>query len=289
MTKSATTAQGFKAGKASKAAIALAVAGLMLATTGCNKLVARDQLNKGVQAYKANRFEQAENFFKNAIAKDPDLAVAKLYLATACFSQYVPGGDSPENKQKADCAIQQYKSVLDASPNQQTKVLSIKGLASIYFSMKNFDEAKKWDMEAVKADPNDPENYYSAAVVDWTETYVPRMEARNKAGITKPDEPIKDKKLCEEIKTKNGDKVDEGIDLLNKALTKRKDYEDALSYLNLLYREKADIECGDADARKADLAKADDYVQQVMTIKKIKLEKANEQHGGGIVLDQPKQ
>jgi tetratricopeptide (TPR) repeat protein len=288
MTKSANaqTRKGL-AKSLGKATVALGLAAMMLATTGCNKLLARDKLNKGVQAYKANRFEQAEDFFRKAISMDPELAVAKLYLATACFSQYVPGGDSPENKQKADCAIEQYKSVLESTPNQQTKVLSIKGLASIYFSMKDFENAKGWDKKAIEADPNDPENYYSAAVVDWTESYVPRMEARNKAGITKPEDPIKDKKLCEEIKDKNEQRVQEGIDLLNKALTIRKDYEDAMSYLNLLYRERADIECGDPDARKADLDKADDYVQQVMNIKKIKAEKANEQHG--IVLDQPKQ
>jgi len=259
------------------------VAAMMLATTGCDKLRARDQLNKGVQAYKASRFEQAVEHFKNANQLDPNLTVAKLYLATACVAQYVPGGDSPNNLQLANCAIDEYKVVLDADKgNKNTQLLSLKGLASLYFNMKKFDEAKEYDKKAIEVDPSDPENYYSVGVVDWKESYVPRMESRQKLGL-KLDEPIKDKKVCEEIKEKNQDRVKEGIEMLEKAISLRKDYDDAMAYLNLMYRERADIQCGDSEARAADLKLADDMVAKTMEVKKVKAEKANEQHG--IVLD----
>ena len=61
-------------------------AAVLLASSGCAKLQARDQLNKGVKAYKASRFEQAVENFKNANQLDPNLTVAKLYLATACVA-----------------------------------------------------------------------------------------------------------------------------------------------------------------------------------------------------------
>ena len=35
----------------------VALSAALLMSTGCNKLRARDQLNKGVQAYKAARYE----------------------------------------------------------------------------------------------------------------------------------------------------------------------------------------------------------------------------------------
>jgi tetratricopeptide (TPR) repeat protein len=264
-------------------AVAGALAATVLATTGCDKLRARDQLNKGVQAYKASRFEQAVEHFKNANQLDPSLTVAKLYLATACVAQYVPGGDSPNNLQLANCAIDEYKVVLDADKgNKNTQLLSLKGLASLYFNMKKFDEAKDYDKKAIEVDPNDPENYYSVAVVDWTQSYVPRMEARQRLGL-KLDEPIKDKKVCEDIKEKNQERVKEGIEMLEKAISLRKDYDDAMAYLNLMYRERADIQCGDPEARSADLKLADDMVAKTMEVKKVKAEKANEQHG--IVLD----
>ena len=263
----------------------LMIAAMLLATSGCTKLRARDQLNKGVQAYKASKFESAINNFKKAIEYDPSLAVAKLYLATACVAQYVPGGDTPENVRYAECAIEQYKNVLqEEGAPKATQVLATKGLASLYFNMKKFDEAKDYDKKAIELDPNDADNYYAVAVIDWTQSYVPRMEARGKLGL-KPDDPIKDKKVCEEVKTKNEDRVKEGVEMLDKAMSLRKDYDDAMAYQNLMYRERADIQCGDADARAADLKAADDMVQKTMAVKKMKAEKANEQHG--IVLDQP--
>jgi tetratricopeptide (TPR) repeat protein len=254
---------------------------------GCSKLQARDQLNKGVQAYKANKFETAIEHFKNAIQYDPSLTVAKLYLATACSTQYVPGADNPENKRNAECAIEQFQKVLeDPNVTQANKVLSLKGLASLYLNMNDFEKAKEYNRKAIDADPTDADNYSSIAVIDWTQTYKPRIELRTSLGLKDPAQPIKDKKACEELKAKNWDKVEEGIQMLNKALDIRKDYDDAMAYINLLYRERADIQCGDAAAREADNKTADEWVEKAKATRQAKAEKAKEQHG--IVLEQQK-
>jgi len=73
--------------------------------------------------------------------------------------------------------------------------------------------------------------------------------------------------------------------MLNKALEQRKDYDDAMAYLNLLYRQRADQQCPDTETAMADLKAADDWVTKAMDTKKQKAAKASEQHG--IVLDQP--
>jgi tetratricopeptide (TPR) repeat protein len=132
-------------------------------------------------------------------------------------------------------------------------------------------------------DPNDPEPYYSIAVIDWTETYQPRMEERAKLGL-KPQDPLKDKKVCEKLRATNQEKVAEGIQMLDKALQLRPDYDDAMAYLNLMYREKADIECTDEAARAADLKTADEWVDKTMATKKIKAEKAA---GPGGITNEP--
>jgi hypothetical protein len=127
-------------------------------------------------------------------------------------------------------------------------------------------------------------------VIDWTQTYQPRMEARAKLGM-KPDEQLsaKDKnqkKACEDIKQKNAANIQEGIDALGKALQLRPDYDDAMAYMNLMYREKADVECDDPAARAADLKTADEWVDKTMATKKAKAEK---QPGAqGITMDQQK-
>ena len=68
--------------------------------------------------------------------------------------------------------------------------------------------------------------------------------------------------------------VEDGITNLQKAMQLRPDYDDAMAYLNLLYRQRAEYECDNADARKADLKTADDWVDKTMATKKAKAEKA---------------
>src|SRR5690349_24452435 len=97
----------------------VALAGAMaiaLTATGCDKLKARDQLNKGVASYKNARYEQAIGHFKNAVTLDPGLQNAKIYLAAAYLAQYIPAVDSPENLQNANAAIQQYMALLQRNP-----------------------------------------------------------------------------------------------------------------------------------------------------------------------------
>jgi tetratricopeptide (TPR) repeat protein len=260
-----------------------AVAGTILcvlAATGCDKLRARDQINKGVASFKNAQYERATEHFKEAVALDPSLQNARLYLAAAYTAQYIPGVESPDNMQVANNAIEQYKTVLEKDP---TNANSVKSLAGLYFNMKRFDEAKEYNHKAIQLDPNDPEAYYSIGVIDWTEAYQPRMEERAKLGL-RPDEPLKDKKLCAKLRDEHGAIIQDGLDSLNKAIQLRQDYDDAMAYMNLLYREKADRECDDPDQRAADLKTADEWVDKTMIAKKNKAEK----QGGpnGITMDQ---
>ncbi len=269
--------------------LTLAAAALALfSAVGCNKLRARDQLNKGVTAYKNAKYEEAIDDFQHATALDPSLINAKMYLATAYAQQYIPGADTPDNNKMAEEAIKQYQSVLEMNPARDQKVNAAKGIAYLYLNMKKFDDAKKYYRMAADLDPNDPEPYYSVGVIDWTACYQPRMEERAKLGL-KPDEELsaknKDqKKVCEELKAKNEPLIDEGIENLNKAIQLRSDYDDAMAYLNLMYREKADVECDDLDARQQDLKTADHWVDETLATKKAKAEKQPGQQG--ITMDQ---
>jgi tetratricopeptide (TPR) repeat protein len=273
--------------------ITLAAAALALCSSvGCNKLLARDQLNKGVESYKNNHYEQAIGHFQKAVELDPSLINARMYLATAYVSQYIPGVDSPDNLATADSAIKEYQTVIDANPARDQKVNAAKGIAYLYLNEKKWDDAKKYYRMASDLDPNDPEPYYSVGVIDWTACYQPRMEERQKLGM-KPEENLNPKnkdqaKVCSELKAKNTPAIQEGIDSLTKAIQIRPDYDDAMAYLNLMYREKGDVECDDLAARAEDLKTADHWVDETLRVKKAKADKAAQSAGGGIVLDQPK-
>ena len=264
----------------------------LFSSVGCDKLRARDQLNKGVEAYKNNHYEQAIDHFQQAVRLDPSLINARMYLATAFVSQYIPGVDAPDNLRTAQQAIDEYQKVIDANPSRDQKVNSAKGIAYLYLNEKKWDEAKKYYRMASDLDPNDPEPYYSIGVIDWTAAYQPRMEERAKLGM-KPEENLnpknKDqKKVCEELKAKNASAIQEGIDSLNKAIQLRPDYDDAMAYLNLMYREKGDVECDDLPARAEDLKTADHWVDETLRVKKAKAEKAAQNSQGGITMDQSK-
>ena len=270
------------------AAVALA----LFSSVGCDKLKARDQLNKGVKAYKDNHYEQAITHFQNAVNLDPALINARMYLATAYVSQFIPGIDSPENLRTAQQAIDEYQKVIDANPSRDQKVNSAKGIAYLYLNQKKWDDAKKYYRMASDLDPNDAEPYYSVGVIDWSACYQPRMEERAKLGL-KPDEHLsaknKDqKKLCEDLKVKNGPAIQEGIDTLDKAIKLRDDYDDAMAYMNLMYRERADVECDDEAARAADLKTADGWVDKAMQAKQARAAKAAAAQGGQVTMDQPK-
>ena len=66
--------------------------------------------------------------------------------------------------------------------------------------------------------------------------------------------------------------MDEGLDALNKALQIKPDYFEALSYVNLLYREKAKIEA-DPVKKQEYVDTANKYLQQALELRKKALAK----------------
>ena len=235
------------------------------------------ELHLGVEAYKNSHCDEAIQHFEKAVDLDGSNLKARLYLATAYVSQYIPGVTSPDNIQLAEKAIVQYQHVLDSDAERDSKINSTKGIAYLYLNMKKFDDSKKYYEMASDLDPKDPEPHYSIGVIDWTATYQPRMEARAKLDM-KPEEHLDpanqdQKKVCDELSIKNRPVIEEGIDSLNKAIELRPDYDDAMAYMNLMYREKADLECDNLTAREEDLKTADHWVDKALAVKKSKAEK----------------
>jgi Tfp pilus assembly protein PilF len=253
-------------------------AGVALLTTGCNKLNARDNLNQGVNSFKTGQYSNAADHFKKAIELDPDFPVARLYLATAYMQQYVPGADSPENKRNADSALEQFQIVLKDDPKS---LIAVQSVASLYFNMKDFVKADEWNRKIIQLDPNNKEAYYVLGVIAWTNFVIPDREARVSQGMTlEAPGPLKEPKNKKEanpkaeLKAKYWDTLTAGIDDENKALSIDPDYENAMSYLNLLYRYRADL----LDTKQqydVDVEQANNWVQKSLETTKKKAAKKN--------------
>jgi tetratricopeptide (TPR) repeat protein len=258
------------------AALVILVAGV----SGCSKLKARDLLNKGVAAFKNGQYDTAIEDFKQSKDLDPNLMNARLYLATAYASQYIPGAPSEQNVRLGNQAINEFKEVLQIDDKN---ISAIDGTGSIIFQMagqpydpKKFEESKTYHQKHIELRPNDPEPYYWIGVIDWTLSFRANGEMRadyNKGNIKKQvrdDQPLPPA-VRQDYTAKYGAMVDEGIADLKKAIELRPDYDDAMAYLNLLYRRKADMV--ESVEERASLQKqADDLIDKVKEIKQKRAE-----------------
>jgi len=258
-----------------RAAALASVLVVAVTASGCSKLKARDLLNKGVGAFKNGQSDAAIEDFKQAKEADPELLNARLYIATAYASLYIPGAPSAENAARGNQAVAEFKEVLD---KDQNNLPAIDGIGSILFQMagqpfdeKKFEESKTYHQRHIQLKPEDPEPYYWIGVIDWTLAFRGNGEMRvayNKDNIKKQvrDTDPLPPAVRTEYAGKYGALVDEGIADLQKAISIRPDYDDAMAYLNLLYRRKADM-VESADERNNFLKQADDLVDKVKEIK----------------------
>jgi len=244
---------------------------LVVAATACSRLKARDHLNKGVAAFRNAQFQQAIMHFKTAVDLDPTLLNARLYLATAYAQQYIPGGDSPDNIKIGKQAVETFEDVLKMKPDETTAIASI---AQIYYNMREFDKAKEYQRRRLQVDPNNPEPYYWVGVINWATVYPRRMQVRKDLNLTMPKDlsrpdvlpPFPEKDRAQ-LEADNSPLVEEGIQALQKAIDMKPSDADAMAYLNLIYRERADFQKA-PDAREADLKLAEEWVEKALDIKK---------------------
>jgi hypothetical protein len=236
-----------------------------LASSGCDKLKARDQLNKGCIEFRSARFQQAIDHFQQAVALDPSLLNARLYLAESYFQQYAPGGQSAENVKAGHAAIDAFQKVLDIDSNNNTALAYI-GL--IYYNLPDLPKAKEYEKRRSQINPNDPEPYYWIGEIDWN--LVAKNDAEARSGDAKlqqtnsqGDLPPLPPKIRTGLAEKNAALIDEGMQALQKAVDLKPNYNEAMAYLNLLYRQKADIESS-GEAREADLKNAGDWLSKAL-------------------------
>jgi tetratricopeptide (TPR) repeat protein len=242
------------------------------------RMEARKWLNEGVQAYRGGQIDQAIVDFQNAKQLDPSLVNAQLYLATARSAQYIPGDPSPENAQHGDQALQEFRSILGAHPDNLSAIDGagsiLYNLAGTPFDPEKMEESKSYHQKHIELRPGDPEPYYWVGVIDWSLAF--RGNGDMRADFNKiAKKPVKNTDptppaLAAQFRQKYGGIVDEGIANMNKAMDLRPDYDDAMAYLNLLYRQKADMELTVAE-QELDVKIADDLVDQVKAIKKRKM------------------
>jgi hypothetical protein len=160
---------------------------------------------------------------------------------------------------------------------------AIDGIGSILYNMAGgppFDPEKMQDSMSyhkkhIAIRPNDPEPYYWIGVIDWSLAFRGNNGLREEwlkgGGELKPTDPLPEV-VREKFDSEFGRTINDGIEALKRAMTLKPEYDDAMAYLNLLCRQKADMDA--PGLRDEDIRLANDLVDQV---KEIKLRKAGTQ------------
>lgn len=232
-----------------KFATVCALAIFVLATASCQKLQARDNLNKGIKAFKEGKFDTAAKYFDTARQQDPELTNAELYLATAYAQQFNPNAEATgDNATYANNAIATFESVLNKDPKNASAVA---GLAGLYQGLKNLSKSREYYKKQTEIDPDNAVPYYAIASTNWL-----RIRDKNNP-------------LSEEEKVQA---VEEGLQYVDKALEKNPNYQEALAYKNLLLRDKAAATKDPAEAKRY-LDEADVYFNKALEALKVNAEK----------------
>jgi tetratricopeptide (TPR) repeat protein len=242
--------------------LAVAAATLAAQPPGVEQRVAQ-----GIEAYRNARYTAAAEQFTAALQLDPGYLDARLYLAASYMAQYVPGSEDPANVRLALRAVDEFQEVLNLDPEHEFALSSI---ASLYLKQKKYEDAQEWYEKLTSLDPDNKEAWYTLGVIAWSRFYPAHKEARAKLGM-KPDAagPMPDPGVRQELKQRYGVIVAQGIENLQKALSIDPDYDDAMTYLNLLIRERADW-LESAGEYRDEIAAADVWGRKAREARKLK-------------------
>lgn len=243
-----------------------------------NRIIARKNLVDGGKAYKDRKFQEAEQLFRDAIARAPDedsveARTAQLFLARTLHSEYIA---NRQDIPKADAAIQEYKNVLAEDPKDQS---SFKAIANLLENLGRNDEALAWTTERANNEqiPNEQraEAFTSLAAKKYgCANDISDVDPVKKT-VIKDDKPV-----FEFNKPENPEEyatlqkcVEEGSNLINKSVELDPNSDSAWSYkANFLVQQGriAEME-GNTELKeqlKAEAEKAKDRFTELATEKK---------------------
>lgn len=278
---------------ASAALLLVAVATLL----GCDKIKSKQAIKKGNEFLKATQYQSALAEYEEALRLDPKETKLHKHIGIAYMGMYQPGSKHPKDLEYAQKAIDNLKQYAEAYP-QDTKSLeylvsmylnteryddaiafyqnellkrnpkdakAMQSLAMLYFKKGDFDNGVLWLKKRLEIEGNNPEVYYLIGVQAWDRSYnFPDLDPALRAKI-----------------------VEEGLQALNKAVELKPDYFEAVSYINLLYREKAKMETDPAKKQEY-TDTANKYLQQALEMRKATQEKAKAEAAGSAATPEPK-
>jgi len=261
---------------------------LVVTGTGCkgtiNKLKANYQVKQGNDFYKAQDYTTAVEYYKRAARLNPDFPLAYYHAALSYMALYKPGSQHEKDIAYQEGAVENLLKYLKFVPNNEeakNQLLSVylqaaryddaaiffeaelakkdkdkesasllmQKLGMIYAKKGDFEKSLEWYVKRTQLERDNPEALYTVGVLCWDKVY--------KQGLTL------DMERREQL-------IEMGLDYLNRATRLRKNYFEAISYINLLYREKAKVAqiLGNEEEMLRFNEEANKYMRQALDMRK---------------------
>ena len=263
----------------------------LAAFAGCDAIQYRRTMDEGNKLYTAQKYDEAIERYERILQKQPDDWAANYQIAVSNLAMFHPGSTHPKDKEIKEEALKYLEKLMTLQPpdpaamdkvnNFYLSLLTAAGeddkaiaflekklastpndvnliaqLAGMHAKKGNFDQALAYYEKKAQLDPKDKTAWYTVGVVCW--------ERSNKAGaLVAPEE--------------RAQIIDRGLQALQKALQIDPEYGEAIAYVNLLYREQAQVlyQAGKFQESQQATAKADEYrARAVELFKKRKAEQA---------------
>jgi tetratricopeptide (TPR) repeat protein len=250
--------------------------GLAAASAGCTKVEARGLAKQGNELYRAGKFDLALAKFEQAARLDPDLPLLHLHAGYAAMSlaSASEGPTSVKYSKKAADAFRRYmklapdddrgpkfylQTLLDAGRAQEAikflegqhrknprDVKVVSSLGQVASKAGDFKSALKWYEKRAALLPGEAKARYLIGTVCWEHLY------KNKGVVGAARVQI----------------ADRGIAALEQAIELEPATPgESLTYINLLYRERAKGQ-DDPAVKERDMAKAREYYEKAVAAMK---------------------
>jgi tetratricopeptide (TPR) repeat protein len=224
----------------------------------------RTSFDNGVQAYRHGKYVQAVDALEQAAAARPDSVETRVYLANAYLKQYRPG--APVAKK----AEEHLRKALEIEPMSRAALQSLgwlefneaQNLAGTGEKLAMLDRAAGCYRKLSAIHPKD--GYYWLGVIAWLKAHAQLTDARAQLHLEPEDSgPLSDEKVRGAL----GPVYDDAVKQLARALETDPDSGDAMVFMSLCLREKADLAASDDDYAQV-IRQADEWSQKARSAKR---------------------
>jgi tetratricopeptide (TPR) repeat protein len=249
----------------------------LVAAAGCNEVRGRRLVQEGNRNYRDGHYKEAIAVFERAEPFVPHLPQLWLNKGYTCRQILVPGSKTPETEAAAKCAkdaLTKYRSLAPQDPrgemlyvqtlfdNDEFEELSkmyldrfqknprdveaINSLIQVYSKWNKLEETLEWYDRKAELMSNDAEAQYAAGVFIYNQLFQKGGGPEKSSHDPRPD-PNKPREVKvhpgfgfgDLVSQQRVDLADKAVKYLEKAVALSPKYHQAMTYANLVYRQKS--------------------------------------------------